>query len=226
MLKTDITQKFIAKHHQIDRDKNTSLLTLVSQTRENINIEIIQDDSYKTFNEIEEISSMKTLQSTSKLSMKSKLVQSKSVDDEGDKQFQAKVVYFVSVYQRNDILVDSKIGWCTNEQLILSINNQYYLLDLNKRQMLLQNTNNNILYGKQHNSGFFITIASSMDKKKEELSQSAYLDSFQPDLPVNTVDARIKMNLLIVKAQECLQKMDIANLSRYVFIKNAKNHID
>lgn len=48
--------------------------------------------------------------------MKSTLVQSKNVDDERDKQqFQSKLVYFVSVYQRNDILVDSKIGWCTNE---------------------------------------------------------------------------------------------------------------
>ena len=46
--------------------------------------------------------------------MKAGLVQSKD-DDEQDKQFQSKIVYYVSVYQRNDILVDSKIGWCTSE---------------------------------------------------------------------------------------------------------------
>lgn len=55
--------------------------------------------------------------------------------------------YYVSVLSKEEFTVDSEVGWISDQNLILTINDHFYLMNLNHSD--LNYVGNNIYYGKQ-----------------------------------------------------------------------------
>lgn len=58
----------------------------------------------------------------------------------------AKLFYYVSILSKKEFFITSEVGWISNTNLILTLNNQYYLMNLNHADLC--KVKNNIYYGK------------------------------------------------------------------------------
>ena len=58
----------------------------------------------------------------------------------------ATLFYYLSVLSKKEFFVDSEVGWISDHNLILTLNNQMYMMNLNHTD--LTPVGNNIYYGK------------------------------------------------------------------------------
>ena len=42
----------------------------------------------------------------------------------------AQLIYFINILSKDDLMVESEIGWVSRDKMILTINNRYYMLCL------------------------------------------------------------------------------------------------
>ena len=59
----------------------------------------------------------------------------------------AKLIHYVTVYSKRDFYVTSEVGWISNSKLILTVNNEYYLLSLSHKD--LYRVTNDLAFGTQ-----------------------------------------------------------------------------
>ena len=70
-------------------------------------------------------------------------------------------MYYISVLSKKDFFVLSEAGWISNASLILTINNQYYHINLS--QFNLRSVKGIVHYGRQQvNNGLFISIVTGI----------------------------------------------------------------
>lgn len=70
---------------------------------------------------------------------------------------------FINIAVGEDLRTSSEIGWVNKNKLVVTINNQYYLISLDKRKRMCK-ANNGIYYGQQVvNMNLFCSIV----KKKK-----------------------------------------------------------
>ena len=69
----------------------------------------------------------------------------------------ANLIYFINIISKRDLMVSSEIGWVSKEKLIVTINNNYYLMNLDLNSMVI--AKHGIRYGLQQvNGDLFVTI--------------------------------------------------------------------
>ena len=69
----------------------------------------------------------------------------------------ATMLYFLNISSKSCLQNTSEIGWITKNNLILTLNNAYYLINLKQKDLL--SAKNDIVYGKQQvNMGLFCSI--------------------------------------------------------------------
>ena len=56
----------------------------------------------------------------------------------------AKMEFFLNISVKNQLQTDSEVGWINKNQLILTLNNDYYILNLKHRDLT---TVNDLQYG-------------------------------------------------------------------------------
>ena len=77
------------------------------------------------------------------------------------KMMKSQLLCYVSVKSKNDFHFSSEVGWISNEKLILTIDNSYYLMNLDYDNLSV--TKNQIFFGKhQVNTGLYVSIVSSV----------------------------------------------------------------
>ena len=82
----------------------------------------------------------------------------------------SKLLCYVSVKSKNDFLYSSEVGWISDNKLILTLDNSYYLMNLNHNSLSV--TKNHIYFGKhQVNAGLFVTIVSSVESLQSALAE-------------------------------------------------------
>ena len=62
------------------------------------------------------------------------------------KKIRAELCYYISVQSQNEFVVSSEVGWISKSKLILTINNEYYLLNLIHNDLV--KAKNQVKYGK------------------------------------------------------------------------------
>jgi hypothetical protein len=73
--------------------------------------------------------------------------------------FKAKLIHCINVSQDKELAAESEIGWINADQFILTIDNEYYICNINGNFM--QSINQCISYGKQQvNISQFVSIVS------------------------------------------------------------------
>jgi hypothetical protein len=69
----------------------------------------------------------------------------------------ASLEYFVNISLKSELQTTSEIGWVNNNQLILTLNNDFYLVNLQVKDMV--KSKNNTRFGiQQVNMGTFCSI--------------------------------------------------------------------
>lgn len=173
------------------------ILSLVSQTKKQIKIEIVTDVS---------------------------VVVHKKHDGCGQGQdhvelvdkgkYKAELTMLVNVSSKEILLTPSEVGWISNSKLLLTINNEYHLINMQHKKEDWIKLENNIQYVKQHiDMQMFVSLMrfqkplAQLMRGKNGRSKAQSKFSVEPDL---------------VKSQRSVQLMDIASFSRYAFIKKAR----
>ena len=59
----------------------------------------------------------------------------------------AELLFFLNISSKNFLQTTSEVGWITKDKLILTLNNDYYLINLKHKDLI--KVKNNIIYGKQ-----------------------------------------------------------------------------
>jgi hypothetical protein len=73
------------------------------------------------------------------------------------KEEKAILVSFFNVLSKDALMTSSEIGWLSNSKFILTLNNDYFLVNLTHKN--LTEVENNIQYGRQHlNTKMFVSI--------------------------------------------------------------------
>ena len=80
----------------------------------------------------------------------------------------SKLLCYVSVKQANNFEHPSEVGWITDNKLILTLDNTYYLINLSLSNLSI--TKNNIYFGKQQlNSCLYVSIVSIVQSLEEAM---------------------------------------------------------
>ena len=173
------------------------ILSLVSQTKKQIKIEIITDVSVVAHDEHDGCTKG---QDHLKLIDKSKS--------------KAELTMLVNVSSKEILLTSSEVGWISNSKLLLTINNEYHLINMQHKKEDWIKLENNIQYVKQHiDMQMFVSLVrfqkplAQLMRGKNGKSKASSKFGIEPDL---------------VKSQRSVQLMDIASFARYAFIKKAK----
>ena len=116
----------------------------------------------------------------------------------------------INVMSKDYLITDSEVEWISNTKILLTINNEFYLINLQHSDWI--KIEDKILYGKQHISmRLFVSIL-----KCPHLSLTK---------PMPKYDARQKEMIKEVNLRNSvfsIQKMSISNLIRFVQINKAK----
>lgn len=73
------------------------------------------------------------------------------------KKNQAKLVYYIKLQSSRDFLVDSEVGWINKRKIVLTVDNNYYMINLSHAN--LKSTETGLLFGLQQvNINIFATI--------------------------------------------------------------------
>lgn len=132
------------------------------------------------------------------------------------KTTQARLKSFISVSTKQNLQQLSEIGWINKSQLILTLNNDYYLINLQQKDLI--KVKNSIIYGRQQvNMNLFCSITQKSTRKLK----SEAMDSHMSQAKINQ-----KISSEMTESQQCIQRMEIASLKKFVFLNNAKNSHD
>jgi hypothetical protein len=113
----------------------TCFLSLLSQERRRINIEIIEDEGrdmlYQDDDE-EEFSINGKYSCFEKIRVQQKQRRMELKRIKLQEKMNVKLKQVVTVDFENEILVDSEIGWLAQKELILTINNNFFMVNLSQ----------------------------------------------------------------------------------------------
>ena len=120
----------------------------------------------------------------------------------------------VNVSSKDPIVTSSEVGWISNSKLILALNNEYFLVNIQHKDMI--QVENNIQYGKQHlNMKMFVSILKThmagMTSSKMGITQMLNSSGIKTDNPVQKND--------LIKCEQSIQRMNIASFARFAFIR-------
>lgn len=116
-----------------------------------------------------------------------------------------------------ELTADSEIGWINMNQFILTLDNGYYLITINQEEM--HSIKQGVKFQRQQVTvGIFASIVSQ-----------DYLIDIQRRSAQTTFDKQsIKINnnhQTMIRSQDVIQRMEIASLIRFAFIKHAQNSL-
>ena len=128
---------------------------MVSQNKNQINIEILLDSGQGDISDLHK---------------KNEWNEAENEEVRKLKLMKSKLLCYVSVKSMNEFLYSSEIGWISDNKLILTLDNSYYLMNLNHNSLSV--TKNHIYFGKhQVNAGLFVTIVSSVESLQSALQE-------------------------------------------------------
>lgn len=114
----DAKKKASLKAMKKELSKKPIYLSLVSQSKNKINIEILYD------NNLHKITKEKMFKKACAINI-----------DEDLSTVPAKLVHLINVNVAKELTADSEIGWINMKQFILTLDNRYYLITLNEEEM-------------------------------------------------------------------------------------------
>lgn len=159
-------------------------MSLVSQNKNQLNVEIIMDTDIDNFNEMQ----IDRNNGKNKFLGKFKKLMGKDTNqDEQNKQqrlalklMKARLIFFIRIMQKKELLVQSEAGWLQKDRLILTMNNSYFMLNLGHKD--LYGCSNGINYGiQQVNMGLFASIVSQdiQGRASHQVAKRNYQGSFR-----------------------------------------------
>ena len=105
-------------------------------------------------------------------------------------------------------MTDSELTWISNSKIILTINNEFYLLNVQHDDWM--KVQKKVLYGRQHiNMGLYVSI---LRTPQQSLTRSI------TEKDKNKMKKHTSGHVDLIKSHLSIQRMNIANFSRYAFI--------
>ena len=82
----------------------------------------------------------------------------------------SRLLCYVAVKRKTDFQFSSEVGWISDNYLLLTLDNNYYLMNLDHSKLSV--TKNKIYFGKhQVNTGLYVSIVSSVESLKDALDE-------------------------------------------------------
>lgn len=138
---------------------------MVSQEKNELSIEVIRDDNKWDF-----YSNLESAQEQAEGLCNCLSLSTNKQDDEKqrrkkEKLMKANLLYFITVKMKADIFLSSEVGWVTKDKLILTLNDMYYLLNLDLDTRIIKVVKQSIQYGTQLvNMELFVSIVQPFNK--------------------------------------------------------------
>ena len=145
------------------------MISLISQSKSHINIEIIKDSNNNSAenNSTDEMSENHDQEKKSTLFQSLKSTFKTKPENQNDQvpETHAFLDYLVNISVKKELINSSEVVWINNNQLILTLNNDFCLVNLKQRD--LTNVKGKHLYGVQQvNMNMFCSIIRQRTKKK------------------------------------------------------------
>jgi hypothetical protein len=134
--------------------------------------------------------------------------------DDGTNPKYAHLDFFLNVSVKKELINSSEIVWINNNQLILTLNNEFYIVNL-KHNDLSKVKGGTYLYG-VHNVN--MNIFCSLIKRK--ICHVTGMASCREEYIGK------KASLALIESQQSIQRMEIASLRRYSLIQQSKKSED
>lgn len=121
--------------------------------------------------------------------------------------------------------MNSEVGWISTNQFLLTINNQFYLLNLKHKDLV--RVKNDIKYGRQQlNMNMFCSITRKIPRTKYLDAASAGKKYDESEDYNNETRLLSKCTQELIESQLCIQRMELATLRRFsqlVQVQQTKN---
>jgi len=98
------------------KPQNSVVISLVSQNHHEVRIEVIHDEDVKQLGR----NHFKTASFTHKLKHLTETIELK----------ESVLQHFVTLSHREELMTESEVGWISNTKLILTVNNEFFLVNI------------------------------------------------------------------------------------------------